>query len=73
MKYVQTQSFNGMRSMTGIASETYLSNKNFKVIIQQTIDMNVIFCIKDKFVVARIGFDRSLARVLVTTTYVNTA
>jgi len=62
-----------MRSMTGIALESYLSNKKFKVISQQIIDVNVIFCIKDKFVVARVGFDRSMARVSVPPTYVNSA
>jgi len=30
----QTQGFNGMRPMTGIALESYLSNKKFKVISQ---------------------------------------
>jgi len=30
----QTQGFNGMRSTTGTALESYLSNKKFKVISQ---------------------------------------
>jgi hypothetical protein len=59
--------------MTGIALESYSSNKKFKVNSQQINDVNVIFCIKDKFVVARFGFDRSMASVSVTPTYVNTA
>ena len=69
----QTQGFNRMRSMTGTALEGYLSNKKFKVISQQIIDVNVVFRIEDKFVVARVGFDRSMARVSVTPTYVNNA
>jgi hypothetical protein len=62
-----------MRSMTGTALENYLSNKKFKVTSQYIIDVNVVFRIEDKFVVARVGFDISTARVSVTPTCVNTA
>jgi hypothetical protein len=61
-----------MRRTTGIELESYSSNNKFKVISKLTIDVNLMVCIKDKFVVVRIGFDRSMARVSFTPTYMNT-
>jgi hypothetical protein len=61
-----------MRPTTGIALESHSSNDKFKVISKLIVDVNVMFCIKDKFVVVRVGFDRSMARVSLTPTYVNT-
>jgi hypothetical protein len=62
-----------MRPTTGMALESYSSNNKFKVISKLIIDVNVIFYIKDKFVVVRVGFDRSMARVSPTPTCVYTA